>query len=72
MSNKELAISLLNSLPEHKIGYVLAYLQGLYADEAADDRFCEDLVDEYEVSADKGDFISLEDAMKLCEVDDAV
>ena len=72
MSNKELAIRLLNSLPEHKVGYVLAYIQGLYADEAVDDRFCEELVDEYEISADKGDFISLEDALKLCDVDDAV
>ena len=34
MSNREMCVQLLNSVPDHKIGYVLAYLQGLTAGEA--------------------------------------
>ena len=41
MSNREMCAQLLNAVPEYKIGYVLAYLQGLTADEAEDDAFCE-------------------------------
>ena len=44
MSNKEKIISLLDSVPEYKIGYVLAYIQGITADEEADDAFCERMV----------------------------
>lgn len=33
MSNKEKVIALLDSVPEYKMGYLLAYLQGLTADE---------------------------------------
>lgn len=69
MSNKELAIQLINQIPEYKIGYVLAYLQGLYADETADDEFCAKLLKDYQNSTDKGEFVSFEEAVKLCEVD---
>ena len=37
MSNREIAIELINRLPENKIGYVIAYLQGLFIAELADD-----------------------------------
>ena len=33
MSDKEMCIKLLESVPEYKIGYVLAYIQGIMADE---------------------------------------
>ena len=33
MSNREKCAALLESVPEYKLGYVLAYLQGLTADE---------------------------------------
>lgn len=33
MSNREKCAVLLDSVPEYKLGYVLAYLQGLTADE---------------------------------------
>lgn len=33
MSNREKCAALLDSVPEYKLGYVLAYLQGLTADE---------------------------------------
>ena len=44
MSNKERIIELLDSIPEYKIGYVLAYVQGVAADEEADDIFCQRMV----------------------------
>lgn len=69
MSNRELAMQLINQLPEYKLAYVLAYLQGLNADETADDMYCEQLLNEYENSSDKGEFVSIEEAMKMCEVD---
>ena len=34
MSNREKCAALLDSVPDYKLGYVLAYLQGLTADEA--------------------------------------
>ena len=69
MSNKELAIQLINNLSEYKLGYVVAYLQGINADETADDEYCERLLENYEASEDKGDFVSLEEAAKMCGVD---
>lgn len=47
MSEKEMCVHLLNAVPAYKIGYVLAFLQGLTADEAADDAFCEQLYQNY-------------------------
>ena len=44
MSDRERAMSLLESVPDYKIGYVLAYLQGITADEEADDAFCERMI----------------------------
>lgn len=69
MSNKELAIQLINQIPDYKLGYAIAYLQGLFADEIADDMFCQQLYEDYENSTDKGDFVSIEEAIKMCEVD---
>lgn len=47
MSEKEMCVHLLDAVPAYKIGYVLAFLQGLTADEAADDAFCEQLYQNY-------------------------
>lgn len=55
MSNKDLAIQLINQLSDYKLGYAIAYLQGLYADEIADDMYCEKLLADYENSTDKGE-----------------
>ena len=63
-----MALHLLDLLPEYKLRYVIAYLQGLSADEADDDAYCTHLVDEYENSTDKGDFVSFEDAAAMCGV----
>ena len=62
MGNKEKVIALLDIIPEHKIGYVLAYVQGLTADDdAADDAFCEALYQAYQADPDKGDTMTEEE-----------
>ena len=50
MSVREQIYQLTESLPEYKLGYVLAYIQGLMAGEAeekADDAYCERLLQDY-------------------------
>lgn len=37
MSEKEQAAALLDAVPEHKLAYVIGFLQGLMVGEAADD-----------------------------------
>ena len=64
MSNRELCVKLLENVPDYKIGYVLAYIQGLTADEDADDAFCEKLVKEYENDPEKDVYYTLEDCKK--------
>ncbi len=66
MSNKGKVLQLLEYMPDYKIGYLLAYLQGLLADESADDDFCVSLVDNYNNSSEKGEFVSLDEAIRLC------
>ena len=53
MSEKERAIQLQDKVPEYKMGYVLAYIQGITADEDADDRFCEKMIQDYNNSPDE-------------------
>ena len=48
MSDRELCVKLLDNVPEYKIGYVLAYIRGITADEEADDAFCERMIENYE------------------------
>ncbi len=69
MSEKELAIRLLENVPAYKLGYVIAYLQGITADEAMDDAFCENLCAEYEECEDKGQFVSLSEMAKMSGAD---
>lgn len=66
MSNKEQIIKLLDNVPDYKMGYVLAYVQGLTADEEADDIFCNKMVEDYynDTSPDKDDAVSIEDFAK--------
>ena len=52
MSNKEMCLQLLNNVPDYKLGYVLAYLQGLTADEEADDLFCQRMIENYDNDPD--------------------
>lgn len=64
MSDKERATALLEFVPPYKMGYVLAYLQGLTADEEADDAFCENMYQEYLADPDRGDVVPLDDFVK--------
>ena len=52
MSNKDKVIALLDSVPEYKMGYLLAYVQGLTEDAEADDAYCEQLWQDYQNDPD--------------------
>ena len=47
MSEKDKIIQLLDYVPEYKLGYVLAYVQGITADEDSDDAYCRNLYEDY-------------------------
>lgn len=66
MSNKEQIIKLLDNIPDYKMGYVLAYVQGITADEEADDIFCERMMENYlnDPDPEKDKTYSLEECMK--------
>lgn len=64
MSNRELCAKLMDNLPEYKIGYLLAYLQGLSADEPDDDAFCNRLIAEYESDPDRNEAFTLEECKR--------
>lgn len=66
MSNKEKVVQLLDSVPEYKMGYVLAYIQGITADEELDDLFCQKMVEDYQndPDSDKDLEYTLEDCKK--------
>ncbi len=68
MSEKELARNLLENIPPYKLGYVIAYMQGICADESADDAFCLRLCEEYEKDPEKGQFVTFDEMMNLSEV----
>ena len=38
MSDKEKVVQLLDSVPEYKMGYILAYIQGIIADEEIEEK----------------------------------
>ncbi len=39
MSDREMALALLEKVPEYKLGYVIAFMQGLIAGEIADEHW---------------------------------
>ena len=47
MRNRELARQLIENLSKYRLGYVVAHLQGINANEAADDMFCAQLLEDY-------------------------
>ena len=71
MSNRELCVKLLDNVPEYKVGYVLAYIQGITADEEADDAFCERMIENYENDPDpeKDEEYTLEECKREWGVD---
>ncbi len=72
MSNKERIIELLDVVPDYKMGYVLAYVQGIAADEEADDLFCQRMMENYENDPDpeKDKTYSLEECMEAWGLND--
>nr|DAP79973.1 MAG TPA: putative DNA-binding domain protein [Caudoviricetes sp.] len=64
MSQKEQLLQLIDDMPEYKIGYVLAYVQGITADEDDDDEFCENLYQHYLNSEDKDESFSFDECKK--------
>lgn len=71
MSNKERAIELLSQVPDYKMGYVLAYIQGITADEEADDIFCQRMIENYENAPDEEkENIPLEECLKSWGLND--
>ena len=71
MSDKEKVVQLLDSVPEYKMGYILAYIQGITADEEADDLFCQKMVEDYETDPDpdKDQEYTLEECKKEWGID---
>lgn len=71
MSQREQIIALLDNVPDYKIGYVLAYIQGLTADEEADERFCQQMYERYlnDPDPNKHDSITLEELAKQLDVE---
>lgn len=65
MSNRERIVELLDAIPDYKIGYVLAYVQGVAADEEMDDNFCQRMVESYINAPDEDkEDIPLEECLK--------
>ena len=65
MSYKEQIINLLDIVPDYKMGYILAYVQGIAADEAQDDAFCERMLENYNNgSEDDKEDILLDDCLE--------
>ena len=64
MSEREQAATLLDAVPEYKMAYVIGYLQGLIADEAADDTFCQQLYKRYQNDPEKDESYSLEECKR--------
>lgn len=66
MSEREYAKSLIDEMPAYQVRLVTAFIQGMAAEEKADDEFCESLVKAYEEDPDphKADGIPLEDCLK--------
>ena len=71
MTSREQVVQLLDLVPEYKMRYILAYVQGLTADEEADDRFCQRMLEEYEQNPDpeKDQCYSLEACKKEWGID---
>lgn len=64
MSTREKIIALLDGVPEYKMGYILAYVQGLTADENADDAFCQQMYERYQNDPEKDEEFTLEECKR--------
>ena len=64
MSEREQAMAMLDRVPEYKLGYVLAYIQGITADEDEDDAFCQQLYERYQNDPEKDEAFTLEECKR--------
>lgn len=66
MSDRDLAKSLIDRIPESKLLYIIAYLQGAAVpdDEAEDDAFCERLYQEYLADPEKDESYALDECKR--------
>lgn len=64
MSDREKIEVLLDAVPEYKMGYVLAYIQGLTADEQSNDAFCQQLYERYKNDPEKDEAYPLEECKR--------
>ena len=55
---------MLDRVPEYKLGYVLAYIQGITADEDEDDAFCQQLYERYQNDPEKDEAFTLEECKR--------
>ena len=62
MTNRERVVALLDRVPDYKMGYVLAYVQGI----TADDAFCQRMLEncENDPDPDKDRTFTLEECKK--------
>lgn len=70
MSNRERCIAILDSLDESQLANIANILQAAVdaINEASDDAFCHKLYKDYQNDPDKEQFISLEQAARMLEV----
>lgn len=66
MDYKNKIIQLLDDVPDYKMGYILAYIQGITADEKFDNIFCERMLENYNNDPDpkKDATYTLEECLK--------
>ena len=71
MSEKDKIIQLLDYVPEYKLGYILAYVHGITADEDSDDKYCRNRYEYYLNDPDptKDEEYSLEQCKKEWGID---
>lgn len=69
MSEREQAKMIIDTLPEYKLRKLLMFLQGIAFDnEIEDDKFCEQLLQDYLGDPAKGDYVPFEEVLKECGV----
>lgn len=65
MCNRERIVELLDIIPDYKISYVSAYVQGVAVYEEADDLFCQRMIENYENAPDEDkEGVPFEECMK--------
>lgn len=66
MSEKEKIVQLLDDVPDYKLGYILAYVQGLTAYDENDELYCQKIYEEYleDSDPDKEESFDLKECKK--------